>query len=141
MLFDSDCRLGRAQVKWLIERDRSARLRFAPLQSPVGRHLLRQHGLPSDFRRSPVLIEGDQSRLDSDAMLRSCAYLDSRWRRLANLRVVPRFIRDSGFRLLANGRGRVGRLASCRLERWTPPPELRPRFLGASPPLTARRSS
>ncbi len=64
--------------------------------------------------------------LDSEGVFRVVALLDSAWRHLAWLRVLPRVLTDFGYRLFARNRYRLfGRRDSCLL----PSPEESSRFL------------
>jgi len=45
VLFDGVCNFCDASITWIIRRDKHARFRFAPLQSPTGERLQREHGL------------------------------------------------------------------------------------------------
>lgn len=127
VLFDGVCNLCEGLVRWLIPRDPHARLRFAALQSPVGRALLARHGRDPDALDSVVLIDGEGAHVRSEAALRIAAVLGGPWRWLAAaLRVVPRPLRDAGYDWIARHRYRwFGQRAECL----APTPELRARFL------------
>lgn len=126
VLFDGVCNLCNASVNFIITRDPGKRVRFAALQSEAGRALLREHGLPDDFVASLVLIEGGRVRVDSSGALGIAAHLKRPWRWLRFLRLVPSFLRDALYRLVADHRYRwFGRREACRL----PTTEERGRFL------------
>jgi predicted DCC family thiol-disulfide oxidoreductase YuxK len=116
VLFDGVCNLCNASVAFAIDRDPRARLRFASLQSAQGRSLLEAHGVPADYARSLVLIDGDAAYLESDGALRIARYLTFPWPLLYGLRIVPRPIRDAVYRLVAGRRYRwFGRSDVCSL--------------------------
>ena len=46
ILFDGVCHLCTSTVQWIIKRDPHGYFTFAPLQSEVGRTLLKEHGVP-----------------------------------------------------------------------------------------------
>lgn len=126
VLFDGVCNLCSGWVQFVIRRDPDAVFLFASLQSEVGRSLSEKHGIDPDQLDSVVLIDGDQAYQRSDAALRVARYLDGPWRRAAVLLIVPRFIRNSVYRLIAWQRYRLfGRQESC----WLPTEQLRKRFL------------
>lgn len=126
ILFDGVCNLCSKSVQFVIDRDPGERFRFCALQSDVGQEILGQRGLPSTEFDSLVLIDGDRIYQRSDAALRICAGLRAPWSWLGVLRVVPRPLRDAGYKLIARNRYRwFGRAASCRL----PTDELKDRFL------------
>lgn len=128
LLFDGDCNLCRASVRWIWKRDAGRRLTFAPLQSETGRRLLAERGLPDGYLESAVLVERDGTWVQSDAILRSLRYARGAWGALRALRILPRFLRDPAYRWIARNRSLVSRLLGTRGERWDPPAEERDRF-------------
>ena len=95
------------------------RARFAALQSPAGRALLRRAGRsPSDIS-SIVLVGPDAAHVRSDAILRIAQLLGHPWPLLGAMGlVVPRFVRDGVYDLVAANRYRfLGKRkeGQCRL--------------------------
>ncbi len=127
VLFDGHCNFCSGVVNFLIDRDPRGRLRFASLQSEAGRTLLAEHGLPMpEVPDTMVLIEGDRVRLRSDAALATTRYLSGLWPLARVGFIVPRFLRDAIYKLVARNRYRwFGRTDACRI----PTPQLRARFL------------
>jgi predicted DCC family thiol-disulfide oxidoreductase YuxK len=130
LLFDGVCGFCDGAVRWLLERDPSGRLYFAPLQGETAAALRARHPRIPDDVDTVVLVEqgptGERVHLRSDAVLRSLALLASPWRFAAWLRVLPRALRDAGYRQFASRRYRwFGELDECRL----PTAEERSRFL------------
>lgn len=127
VLFDGHCNLCSGVVDFLIRRDRRGVLRFASLQSSAGRRLLAAHGIPvPEEPDTMVLIDGDRVLVRSSAALETTKYLRFPWPLARVCAVVPRFLRDAVYRVVARNRYRwFGRSAACRL----PTPDLRARFL------------
>ena len=126
LLFDGVCNLCAASVRFVIRRDTRKHFRFAPLQSPQGRNLLRRIGLPDDSFSGMVLVEGDDYFTQSAAALRIARRLRWPWPLLYVFTVVPRFLRDPVYRLIASNRYRwFGKRETC----WVPTPELEDRFV------------
>jgi len=127
LLFDGSCGLCDGVVQFLIARDSRRALRFAPLQSPVGRRLLATHGFPADeVPGSMVYIENGRALTQSRAALALVRRLDGCWPLLGVFRLVPAIIRDPIYRVVARNRYRwFGHADSCRL----PDPSQRDRFL------------
>jgi predicted DCC family thiol-disulfide oxidoreductase YuxK len=126
VLFDGVCNFCNAGVNFLIDHDARQRLRFAALQSATGQRLLRRFGLRTTDFDTLVLVEGRHCYLRSTAALRIAAHLEAPWRFLVALLLVPTFLRDCAYEVLARNRYRwFGRSESCRV----PTPELRQRFL------------
>ena len=128
ILFDGECNLCTAAVQFIIRRDPAACFRFAALQSPVGKRLLREYDLQGLELETMVLLARGRAYLRSDAALEICHRLSGGWPALSLLRFLPRRLRDLGYRWIAAHRTRwFGRRNSCLL----PSPELSRRFLDA----------
>lgn len=118
LLFDGLCLFCDGAVRWLVERDPSARLHFAPLQGETAAALRRRHPEIPEDPETAVLVEcvGGEERihLRSAAVLRALAELDSPWRRAAWLGALPRFLTDAAYALFARFRYRLfGRRENC----------------------------
>lgn len=111
VLFDGDCAMCNASVWFVLDRDRAARFRFAPLHSPLGVELRQRHGL--EHTDSIILVEGDRAWMRSAAVLRIVRRLP-RWRLLYAFVIVPRFLRDLVYRVIAAHRRKLRR-ETCRL--------------------------
>ena len=115
LLFDGHCGLCNASVDFVLRHEASPTLRFASLQSEAGRAMLGGHAVPAELD-SVVLVEGGAVLTRSDAALRVATYLRAPWSALAWLRVLPRFLRDAGYRFVAAHRyGWFGRSETCRV--------------------------
>ncbi|WP_349655849.1 thiol-disulfide oxidoreductase DCC family protein [Xanthomonas sp. 10-10] len=126
IVFDGVCLLCNGWVTFLLRHDRRGRYRFAAMQGQAGRTLLQQHGLDPDDPLSFLLVDDTGAWTDSDAIVRVLAGLGGLWHLVTVLRVVPRGLRDIGYRLIARNRYRwFGRSEHCML----PTPEQRTRFL------------
>ena len=133
LLYDGECGLCNRTVRLLLHLDRQGALRFAPLQGPAAQAYLSAHDLPADDFETLVFIP-DWARRDRPefllrsegvmAALRRCG--SRRAEALAWLRILPRGLRDAGYRLVARTRYKLfGRWdTTCPLPR----PEWRGRF-------------
>jgi predicted DCC family thiol-disulfide oxidoreductase YuxK len=131
VFYDGVCAFCNGAVRWMIERDAGARLRFAPLQGETAALLRAERAgeFPADID-TMVFAErsGDEVRLwvRMQAALRILETLDAApgWRWL--LRALPGPLAELAYRIFAALRYRTfGRLDACPL----PPPALRARFL------------
>lgn len=126
VLFDGVCNLCNTAVYFLIQRDRTGELRYASLQSAVGRSRLHALGPAAAFGDSIVLIEHGRAYGRSTAALRLLAYLRWPWPLLGIARLIPLPLRDAAYDFIARHRYRwFGRQDECPLPR----PEWRARFL------------
>jgi predicted DCC family thiol-disulfide oxidoreductase YuxK len=130
LLFDGECNLCSGAVAFVLRRDRSGAFRFASLQSPAGRALLRRHGRSTSSLSTVVLIDGDRVLLRSDAVLEVARRLGGAWPLLYGLLLVPRALRDRLYDVIARRRRRwFGRRETCLL----PTPEVADRFIDRAP--------
>jgi len=132
VLYDGVCALCNGLVRFLVARDRERRFRYAALQSDLARAVLAPYGAdPSELSNMFVLLDyggPDQRCLRrSRAALATFRRLGGGWAFLARvLSVLPTFLLDAGYRLVAWTRYRTfGRYESCPL----PSPEHRDLFL------------
>ena len=125
ILFDGVCNLCHGAIRFLVRHDTGGVFRFAPLDSPIGQALLRDHGLPTEDHDSFVLVDADGAHRRSTAALRVARRLDAPWRFAWTARLVPRRLRDAAYDLVATYRyDAFGRRDSCTV----PEPEVRERF-------------
>jgi len=128
VLFDGVCNLCNGAVNFIIDREPKGKLKFASFQSEAGKELLRSRGLPvpEGDPTSIVFVVGEQTHDGSGAALRIAARLTFPWFLFSAFLVVPWFLRDLGYYLIAKNRYRwFGKGDACRV----PTPELRARFL------------
>ncbi|WP_412069299.1 thiol-disulfide oxidoreductase DCC family protein [Rubrivirga sp. IMCC43871] len=127
LLFDGVCNVCDRSVQFVLDHDRRGLVRFASLQSEVGRQLLAECGVDASTD-SVVLVANGRCHVRSDAALATARLLDAPWRWLAVARVVPRGLRDAVYDWVARNRYRwFGTRDACRI----PTPEVRARFLDA----------
>jgi predicted DCC family thiol-disulfide oxidoreductase YuxK len=126
VLFDGVCNLCNGGVQFLLAHDRRGALRFAALQSEAGQAILAWAGLPPDEYDTMIFLERGRLYTKSTAVLRIAAHLSWPWCWLAGALVVPQWLRDWLYDMVAGKRYRLfGRLEECLLPR----PELLRRFL------------
>ena len=121
VFFDAECMLCNRSVQWLLRKDREGRLRFAPLGGETAT-MLREAGVLCEEHmegRSMVLAEREADgewrvRMRSDAVIRALQCSKGAPVRLAMLRLIPRFLREWGYRLVARSRYVVfGKTEKC----------------------------
>jgi len=126
LLFDGVCNLCDGFVQFIMKRDRSAKFRFAPLQSAAGQQLLEHFQLDSDEIDSVVLIDAGKSYIKSTAALRAGKCLGGIWGLSYALIIIPTFIRNGVYDFIARNRYKwFGEKDACMI----PTPEVRSRFL------------
>jgi predicted DCC family thiol-disulfide oxidoreductase YuxK len=125
ILFDGVCNLCNGSVRFILKRDKEKRFLFASLQSNHGQDLLKQFDLPSDTFNSFILFQDGNIFTRSTAALKMFQQLKG-WGWVKIFWIVPRFIRDAVYNLIAKNRYKwFGKKEEC----WIPTPELKARFL------------
>jgi predicted DCC family thiol-disulfide oxidoreductase YuxK len=101
VLYDGRCGLCLGAVAWLRRHDRAGALRFAPLQGEEASRLrARWPAVPAGLD-SAVLVERGSVALRSRALLGALGHLPAPWRWLAPLRLLPAWLLDPPYRLVA----------------------------------------
>jgi predicted DCC family thiol-disulfide oxidoreductase YuxK len=135
VLYDGVCGLCDRFVQFLLRIDAHDRLRFAALQGDLGTAILKAAGRSTDSLSTVIVVadyETESQRLleRSDAALFAIAAGGGLFRGASALRLIPRFLRDAVYNLIARWRYRIfGRFEACPLPR----PETRAKFLDFKP--------
>lgn len=126
IVFDGDCALCSAWVRFVIRHDRARRFRFVPGQSTLGRALFTHLGLdPVDFETN-ILVEDGVARFKMDGSVRMAEILGFPWSLARVARILPRRVQDALYDLVARNRIRMfGRPSACMV----PDPAEADRFL------------
>ena len=134
ILYDGVCGLCDRLVRFTLQRDTNGRFRFASLQSNFTARILQRHALDPHDLNTVYLVEdcdrpGERLLARSDAVVSILRQLGGAWRvTAALLRVVPMWLRDWGYKIIARNRYRIfGRSDTCLL----PDAKYRDRFLDA----------
>lgn len=127
LLYDGRCGVCSEAVQWVLAHERARSLRFAPLESAVGRELRALSGIPTSVD-SMLWTELRDGRVHADirssALLRVLEYVGGPWRWARALRLVPAALRDAAYARLAKWRYRL-RAPACLV----PTAQERARFL------------
>jgi len=116
VLFDGVCKLCNGSVNFILPRDSKGQLKLAPLQSDYARAVLREHGKNPDALNSMMLLEGERLTEKSTAVIRISKYLGGMWPLCMIALVIPCFIRDFIYDIIAKNRYRwFGKYDTCRL--------------------------
>ncbi len=127
ILFDGLCNLCNGSVQFIINRDSKAYFTFASLQSSFGQYQLHKFGLPTNQLYSVVLIKDGILFQKSNAALEIVRGLDGLWPALYFFKIVPPFLRDWIYGIIAKNRySWFGKKDACMI----PNPELKSRFIG-----------
>jgi predicted DCC family thiol-disulfide oxidoreductase YuxK len=110
----------------MIRHDRKGKFRFASLQSEAGKALQEKFNFDPAVIDTIILIENDRAYTRSTGVLRIARHLGGIFPAAYIFIVVPVFIRDFVYKIVARNRYRwFGHRDECMI----PTPELRERFL------------
>lgn len=126
IIFDGHCVLCSANARFVLRHDRRRRFRLTTAQSDAGRAIQRRFGLDPNALETIIVVRDGRPLTRSDAILAIAAGLGWPWRAVAAFRLVPRFLRDQLYDLVARNRYRwFGRRDIC----WLPGPAEADRIL------------
>lgn len=126
VLFDGVCNYCNRWVNFAIKRDKKKKLRFTPLQGKTANQLLPKFGINPTSLTSVIVIDKGKVYTQSSAVFRICKYLSGGWKLLYGFMIVPKFIRDFFYNIIARNRYKwYGKREECMV----PTPEVRDRFL------------
>lgn len=131
VLYDGVCGLCNGFVRFALRRDRRAALRFAPLDSAIGRAIVARHASLAG-RDSIVYVErsahGEFVASRSDAVARIARHLGAWWSTVGRVyALLPRALRDWLYDAVARRRyAWFGKLDACPI----PTAAERERFIG-----------
>jgi predicted DCC family thiol-disulfide oxidoreductase YuxK len=126
ILFDGVCNFCNYWVNFAIKRDRKRKLRFTPLQGQTAKSLLPEYKINPGSLSTVILVDNGKVYTQSSAAIRVCKYLDGGWKLFYGLIIIPKFIRDFFYNIIARNRYKwFGKKESCMI----PTAEVRERFL------------
>lgn len=126
VFFDGVCNLCNGAVQFIIRHDKRNTFKFAALQSDEGIKLLKEVGYQSVAPDTILLLHKGKLYSRSTAALKIARELNGLWPMLYASMVIPKFIRDAAYNLIARNRYKIwGKQDSC----WIPTPELKAKFL------------
>ncbi len=116
ILFDGVCNLCNNAVNIIIRNDRKKIFRFGSLQSAAAQKMLQSQNAPPSSFNSIVLIENGFVYTHSTAALRIAKRLPGLWKLLYGFILVPPFIRNSVYRIIARNRYKwFGKKDACMI--------------------------
>ncbi|ADR23221.1 hypothetical protein MATR_29300 [Marivirga tractuosa] len=124
IFFDGLCNLCNGAINFIIDRDKKSYFKFAPLQSSIAdSHIPKSISQNTD---SIILLESGKLYSKSSAALRIARNLDGAWKVFYVFIVIPKFIRDFIYELIAKNRYKwFGKRDKCRM----PTEDIKNRFL------------
>lgn len=135
LLFDGVCHLCDASVRFILRRDPAGKIKYAPIQSPLGRGLYARHGFDPDSPSAFLLLTPQGAFKASDAALEIARTLGGVWKLALIFKPLPHALRDAVYFFIARNRYRwFGKEDACML----PTPELMARMITEQAPASRR---
>ena len=126
LLFDGVCHLCDSGVRFIIRRDQEGKIKYAPIQSELGRELYQRHGLDPELPTTLLLLTPRGAFKASDASLEIARILGGWWKLAVVFQPLPRGLRDLMYYFIARNRYRwFGKEDACMM----PTPELKARVV------------
>lgn len=126
ILFDGVCNFCNNKVNLVIRNDKKDFFRLAALQSETGKKIMADHGIVMPDPDTFIFIENKKIYNRSSAALHIAKHMDGFWKLFFAFIIVPSFLRDLVYRLIAKNRYKWwGVRESCMI----PTPEVRKKFL------------
>lgn len=121
VLYDGECVLCNSSVNFLLKRDNKSVLYYGQLQGETGQEILKRHGQDPNNLDSVVLVQNFNTPTEkifskSTAVLKALAEIGGFWKIMSGLIIVPEFIRDFIYDIVAKYRySWFGKYDQCRI--------------------------
>ncbi|MBD0832143.1 thiol-disulfide oxidoreductase DCC family protein [Aestuariibaculum sediminum] len=127
ILFDGVCNLCNSSVNFIIKNDKTNTFLFSALQSKSGKQIIEAYHIDTTKTDSILLYNPDKGiSYKSSAALKIAWHLKGPLKLLTVFLIVPRFIRNWVYDIIARNRYRwFGKKEACMV----PSPELKDKFL------------
>ncbi len=107
VIFDGTCGFCNRLVVFALKHDARGELIFTSNTTPFGTRLLSEFQLASLSKDTLIVVAEGQALVRSDAAIYIARHLRAPYRYCQYLRVIPRCIRDLGYRIVAGIRHRL----------------------------------
>jgi predicted DCC family thiol-disulfide oxidoreductase YuxK len=126
VLFDGVCNFCNSSINFMIRNDSTDYFRFLTLQSEKGKKIVERYNLDPENLQTVILLENGKIYTRSTAALRIAKKLRGAWKLFYAFVIVPTFIRDFFYNIIAKNRYRWwGQKDACMV----PTPDVRKKFL------------
>ena len=116
VLFDGVCNFCNYWVQFALKRNKKKSLKFGSLQGDTAKQILPGFNIDPTVLSSVYLIEKNKIYKESTAALRICKHLDGAWKLLYVLIIIPAFLRDPFYKLIAKYRYKwFGKKEACMI--------------------------
>lgn len=126
VLFDGVCNLCSGAVQFILKHEKKDSLKFASLQSDIGKDILEHYHIDPKRTDSIVYVENESAYVKSQAILKIARHLKYPYRMFSFFGFIPTSIANWKYDLVARYRYKLfGKKDEC----WLPQPGWKERFL------------
>lgn len=104
VIFDGTCGFCSRLVSFILRHDARGELLFSPNSSPFGMKLLSSYNLVEASKDTIVVVAAERALTRSDATIYIAEHLRVPYSLFRYLRLIPRSLRDVGYRVVAASR-------------------------------------
>lgn len=116
IIFDGVCNLCNGFVQFIIRHDKKEQFQFASLQSAFGQSFLKENKLAAENFDTIIVIKNKTILTHSSAVMEVIKNLSGGWKLFYAFIIIPKPLRDMGYRWLAKNRYRwFGKRETCML--------------------------
>lgn len=116
VFYDGDCDLCNFVVQFILKNEREEKLMFCSLQSEFAIEFLKEKGFDATLLNTLYFYNGSRIFRKSSAALQIIRYLKPKWWFILVFWIVPWFIRDIFYDIIASIRKKIVPM-SCYLEK------------------------
>lgn len=114
VLYDGDCGFCNFWVQWILKNDKQHKFMFASLQGNFGQEFLIKNNFPTKIFDTVYFLKDNRSYSKLDAVAEIGKALGGIYRILAVAKILPSFIADPIYDLIAKNRKKIAG-ESCML--------------------------
>jgi len=114
VVYDGICGFCNVSIQFILQQKPSNRLRFMSFQSDLGQELVSRLNINENLD-SIIVVEHSQVYEKSTAIFKVLNHVNSRWKYLRIFRLVPSFISDLAYDVIAKNRYRIWQNNSCKM--------------------------
>lgn len=115
IIYDGVCGFCDASIQFILDQKPSQLVRFVSFQSETGQQIMSTMELEINLD-TIILVEKGTVHQKAKAFLSILKYVESSWRHLQYFRIIPSFISNLFYDIIAKYRYKImGKVAQCRL--------------------------
>jgi predicted DCC family thiol-disulfide oxidoreductase YuxK len=115
LVFDGDCLLCNKLIQFILRKDKRKKIHLVTLQSNLGKSILIKYKFKPDDYSTVMFIKNEVLYTKSTAVIEILTHLNRVYKMALCLLIIPKFIRDFVYSIVAKNRHRFFQNKSCLL--------------------------